>query len=405
MNAERLDFRFEGGVVSGVAGQSIGSALHAAGVRVLSSSFKYRRPRGLYCVAGACPNCAVRVDGLPGVPACVTPLRGGEIVERDRRSSVMDPVPDRISRWVPAGFYYHRLPRRPWLWLRTERVLARIAAAGRLPDPDAAAALLDGGFEERRVEVVVVGAGSAGLDAAAGAARAGSSVLVLERDHQPGGFLLSEPGGATRAGELVTAATGAGAELMLGATALGWFEEGLLAVATRSGLIALEPGRLVLATGSYERGLPFADGDRPGVMLAAGAQRMLVRDGVRPGGRIVVITDEPYGHAAAALLHGAGIDVSVVDRRPADAAHADAVDAGVPVLAGRTIAAAHGRRSVEAISVVGPNGRSRLPCDAVAIAVGRRPADELLLERLYAGSVILETAPERPPGVEVAGER
>ena len=44
---------------AGIAGQSIGAALHAAGIRVLSTSAKYHRPRGLYCVAGACPSCSV----------------------------------------------------------------------------------------------------------------------------------------------------------------------------------------------------------------------------------------------------------------------------------------------------------------------------------------------------------
>ncbi|MDQ4081643.1 MAG: (2Fe-2S)-binding protein, partial [Actinomycetota bacterium] len=159
MSAERVAFTFEGRTLTGIAGRSLGAALHAAGVRVLSRSQKYRRPRGLYCVARACPSCALRVDGLPGVPACVTPLRGGEIVERDRRGLKASGVLDRLSRLTPAGFYYERLARAPRLWRLAERVLARLAAVGRLPDGMAAARLADADFEHRVVDVAVVGGG------------------------------------------------------------------------------------------------------------------------------------------------------------------------------------------------------------------------------------------------------
>src|SRR5579863_5105106 len=79
-----VSFTFEGRTVSGFAGEPIAAALHASGVTVLSRSFKYRRPRGLHCMSGSCPNCSMRVDGLPGVMTCEEPLRGGERVERER---------------------------------------------------------------------------------------------------------------------------------------------------------------------------------------------------------------------------------------------------------------------------------------------------------------------------------
>lgn len=403
MSAERVVFTFAGRPVAGTAGQSIGAALHAAGLRVLSASLKYRRPRGLYCVAGACPNCGVRVDGVPGVVACTTPLRGGEAVERDRGGLALAPMLERLSPLTPAGFYYERLARSPRLWRRAERLLARLAGGARLPNARASGSLSNARFEHRRVDVAVVGGGAAGLSAAGEAARRGAGVVLVEQDDVLGGWLLSRPGGKNEASRLGDAARGAGAELLVGACAFGWYEEGLLAVATADGLLALEPQRLVLATGTYERGLPFADGDRPGVVLAAGAQRLLVRDGVLVGRNVVVVTDEAYGHAFAALVADAGARVTVVDRRPRDVARADAGDDRNPPHAETHVAAAHGRRAVEAVSLRGPAGAFRIACDAVCLAVGRRPADELLAQRRSAGSIALEESRELPPNVTVVG--
>jgi sarcosine oxidase subunit alpha len=359
---DRVPFTFEGRRLTGVAGQSLGAALHSAGVRVLSTSAKYRRPRGLYCVAGACPSCAVRVNGLPGVTACTTPLSGGELVERDRRGLDPGVTFDRLSRLAPAGFYYERFAGTPWLWRGAERVLARLAASGRLPDPKALEAV--GGFEVRRVDVAVVGGGRTGLEAAASAARDGSSVLLVERDREPGGWLLCEPGGRARADALVGAARAAGVELRVEATAIGWYDEGLLGVTSPAGLLAVEPGRVVLATGTYERGLPFEDGDRPGVFLAGGAQRLLVRDGVLCGRSVLVATGEEYGEVVAGLLHDAGARVELLD------------------LAAGELLRAHGRRRVEAATVRTAGRTRRVRCDAICLAVGRRPADELALQLL-----------------------
>src|SRR5262249_51309018 len=75
-----LTLTFEGRSVPAVAGQSIAAALYAAGVRVFGRSFKYHRPRGLFCVAGDCPNCLMNVDGRPNVRTCTEPARPGQVV-------------------------------------------------------------------------------------------------------------------------------------------------------------------------------------------------------------------------------------------------------------------------------------------------------------------------------------
>ena len=122
-----VTFEFEGRRVDGRPGQSIGAALHAAGTTTLGWSSKYRRPRGLRCMRGACPCCTVAIDGQPQ-PACMIPLAGGERVHRLRPRWGRLPL-DRLGALAPAGFYYERFRRSPRLWGRAERVLATLAGA------------------------------------------------------------------------------------------------------------------------------------------------------------------------------------------------------------------------------------------------------------------------------------
>src|SRR3989442_11201621 len=79
---KRLVFEFEGRRIEAFEGDTIGSALYAAGVRIFSRSFKYHRPRGLLCVSGQCPNCMINVDGEPNVRCCSARARGGMKVHR-----------------------------------------------------------------------------------------------------------------------------------------------------------------------------------------------------------------------------------------------------------------------------------------------------------------------------------
>ena len=140
---ERIDrerpvsFSFDGKQVEAFEGDTIGSALHAAGHRVLSRSFKYHRPRGLFCCAGQCPNCLVEVDGWPGVRACTEPVREGMKVEHmnaspSLRFDVMRATDIFGSRLTPPGFYYKTFIRPRRLWPLYEKVLRNAAGLGRL---------------------------------------------------------------------------------------------------------------------------------------------------------------------------------------------------------------------------------------------------------------------------------
>lgn len=351
MMTEDLRFSFEGRDVTARPGQSIAGALHAAGVRVLGWSPRYRRPRGFRCGTGTCPGCTLRVDGLPGVLACMTPVRGGERVERIRPWLHWLPA-DRIGWLVPAGFQGGRLFRSPLVWRLAAPLLARLA--GQAPLPAVGAIPGRGTFAERSVDVLVVGAGETGLRAAADEAGSGRSVLVVDRDTDPGGSLLLEPGGAAVGERLAAEARAAGAEIRLCATAIGAFDDGVEGIVIDGGLLAVHAARTIHACGARDGEVSLPDGDRPGVMLASAVLRLIVREGVQPGRRAVVVEAGGETASLVALLEQAG--VAVVARC-------------VP----ESVTAIHGRSWVTGVTA----GVRRIPSDLVVVAGPRRPADEL----------------------------
>lgn len=349
-----LTFTFEGRAVRAREGQSIAAALLQDGERVLSHSAKYRRPRGLRCGTGSCPGCLLRVNGEPGVLSCMTPVRAGDVVERERpfaRALPLDALPKKLTR---AGFYYERA-KTVGQWKRAAPWLARIAGVS---DPPSADPRAIGAFEERAVDSLIVGAGRAGLEAAIERGGDGHSVLVVERDYRAGGRLLNSDEGRARAAELLAAAQDKGVEVLLGATAIGTFDEGVCVVVTSDRMLVLEPGEIVRAAGSIDREYALPDGDRPGVMLSGAVRRLVGREGVRPGSRAVIAAADPAeGAELAELLRDAGVEVAGSWQPQA-------------------IRSVHGRTCVKAVSVQEVAGSKRVECDLLVLAVGRREADE-----------------------------
>lgn len=352
-----LRFRFEGREVPARDGQTVAGALWGAGIRTLSWSSKFRRPRGLRCGAGACPGCTVRVNGLAGINACETPIRGGEVVERVRPRLRWLPA-DRLGFLVPAGFQGARWLRSKAVWDVAERVIAHLAGHGGLADPDALDRQPVPVAAHVTVDLLVVGAGARGLTAATAAGAAGRSVLLIERGPMPGGRLLDAFAGAPEAEAMAAAARAAGVDVRCGATSLGAFDDGIVAIAHAGGLLLVHAREVVNATGSLDREVVLPDGDRPGVLLATAATRLVVREGVLPGRRIVLV-QTPAGAEVARGLQGllAASGVAVV-----------------AIVAPSDVRAIRGREHVRAVTLAG--GR-RIACDAVVVAAGRRPADEL----------------------------
>lgn len=427
-SGREIVFDFEGRQLRAIEGESVAAALIANGLRVFGRSTKYHRPRGYRCGHGHCSCCAMRVDGLPGVRTCATTVHPGMNVEREHAWPTADHdvlrASELLSPLMPPGFYYRWFRRSPRLFGVFERSLAHVAGQGRMPSI-AAINRLSAAHCERVTtsDVLVVGGGVAGMSAALAAADQGAHVLLLERDDCLGGQAVDESVVRAESDDNVSSAESSGATQAVGlasqvirhqgigvltrADAIGWYEEGTIAVDLHPDLLLVDPSAVVLATGSYELGLPFPNCDLPGVMLASGAQRLLSRYNVRPGSTAVVVTLDDSAYAVALQLVASGVEVHCV----ADCRAAEQVDErltsalkrkDIAVLAGVTALHAHGFNRVSSISLRSSSSAEalsrRFPCDLVCVSAGFRPAHELEYQALCRGKVTLSMLSSAEPG-------
>jgi len=420
--SKTLSFTFDGKPVTALGGDTIGSALYAAGQRTFSRSFKYHRRRGLMCCAGHCPNCMVAVDGAPGVRACTEPVREGMTVEHLNAQPGLEfdamAVTDALGGpFTPPGFYYKTFIRPRRLWPLYEWVLRHAAGLGRLPQRQAERTWRTE-YRRRHADVLVIGGGHAGLSAAIAAAELGADVVLADEGPEPGGRLLWE-GGHEQARALTRRAREAGVEILTSAPALGHFD-GLVPVWQGSTLHQVRARQHVYATGAIEQPLVFPGNDLPGVMLSAGARRLATLYGVRPGTRAVVASTSDRGLLAASALAELGIDVlAVADLRRTPSPASELLrEQGIETLHGWTVVEASGRRAVTGVTLApaadgggagaAGAGPRQLECDLLLVAGGEAPATALIAQ---AGGRT-EYDPERghfrlaelPPGVWAAGE-
>ncbi|MDA2810942.1 2Fe-2S iron-sulfur cluster-binding protein [Nocardiopsis sp. RSe5-2] len=354
-----VSFRFDGRDLQGFAGDTLASALLAQGVHQVATGIRYGRPRGVLAAGPEEPNALVQIEKPfpePMLTATTVELREG-------LEAVGLPGQGRLS-----------------------------------PDPDPAR--YDAVHEH--CDVLVVGAGPAGLSAALAAARSGARVVLADADTEFGGGLL-----------------GSG-EMLDHAPALEWVERARAELARRSEvrllprttvtghydanyLIAVEDRgpdaftrqrtwhirahEVVLATGAHERPLVFADNDRPGTMLAGAARTYLHRYAVLPGRRAVVFTTDDGAYAAALDLCGAGVEIAaVVDARPEAPPFwaKRCAEQGIPVRTGHAVVGTTGEEHVTGarVAALDPDTGALGPeehhaCDLLLVSGGWNPAVHL----------------------------
>jgi sarcosine oxidase subunit alpha len=414
-------FTFNGQSFAAYEGDTIASALAAAGIRTFSRSFKYHRRRGLMCVAGNCSNCLVQVDDEPNVRSCITPVQTGMAVrsqnawpslERDVMS-----LAQRAERFLPTGFYYKGFMRPKALWPLYERVLRRSTGLGRV-HADTKPRHPEKVY--KHADVAVIGGGPAGLRAAQAAAQAGARVIVMETEAALGGHLRWATHDVSGKPAFKYAATLAdevrgleNVEVLTDTTVFGCFEQNWIAAAQGDRLLKLRARAVVVATGAYESPALFENNDLPGVMLGSGAQRLARLWGVSPGTRVVVASANRRGLQVALELADAGMEIAAVAEmraQPDEDLVAALASAQITLLTETTVAAAYGRRGVESAELYSLRGgqANEIGCDVLAVSQSLVPANELLFQAgsrpAWDGALNVFVPSSLPPQMFAAGD-
>ncbi|MEE8188961.1 MAG: 2Fe-2S iron-sulfur cluster-binding protein, partial [Kiloniellales bacterium] len=413
--SQPLGFRFDGADYQGYAGDTLASALLANGVHFVGRSFKYHRPRGIFSAGPEEPNALVQLgEGArtdPNQRATQVELVEGLSAASQNRWPSLDfdvgAVNNRLSRFLPAGFYNKTFMWPAALWMRYEQVIRHAAGMGKAPearDPDR----YDKTYAH--CDVLVVGAGPAGLAAALAAGETGARVILVEQDAALGGGLLAardEKIGTKSALDWV-AKTRAELDkldevtLLSRTTAYGYFDHNFLALIERvTDHLADKPEQLprhrlwkvrarqvVLASGAIERPLVFAGNDRPGIMLADACRTYVNRYAVKPGRKAALFTNNDGAYQAALDMAAAGIEIAaIIDARaePEGPATERAEAAGLPLLSGHAVIGTSGNKRIRQLRVARLNGDGTgvtgegqpLDCDLLAVSGGWSPTVHL----------------------------
>jgi len=408
-----------GSPYQGYEGDTVASALLANGINVVGRSFKYSRPRGIMTAGIDEPNAILQLGKkgetqTPNVRATEQPLfeglactsvKGWPNVDND----VMSLVGKAGGSVMGPGFYYKTFMFPSSFWLTYEAVIRKAAGLGRSPkEPDSETY----DHMNHHTDVMVVGAGPAGLCAALAAAKTGVDVLLVDNHAKAGGEITAR----------------ASAQLVDGVPATGWVDtivaelnrlpnvkvllntlvngchdhNFLTAVESRQDHLApkhrtdkvrqrmhkIRAGELVLATGAHERPLVFANNDVPGCLTAGAVVTYIKQYAVAPGKVLVLGTNNDSGYEAALAWHEAGLAVAAIaDARQnvSSDAHQAAVDAGIKVITGSVVTEVIGGKRVKGAVIAKTNADCTevdvelddIECDTVATSGGYSPVVHL----------------------------
>jgi methylglutamate dehydrogenase subunit C len=430
-----IRFSFDGNALQGFGGDTLASALMANGVRLVGRSFKYHRPRGIFSAGPEEPNALVELRSgarrEPNTKATTVELFDGlEAASQNRWPSLafdVHAINQLASPLLVSGFYYKTFMWPAAFWEKLyEPAIRGAAGLGRLSgeaDPDT--------YEKAYAfcDLLVIGAGPAGLAAALTAGRAGARVILAEDDFVTGGRLNSEtheidgaPGGiwAKRVEEELKALPNV--RIMRRTSVFGTYDGEYGAVERVADHLPVPPAftprqrlwkivarETILATGAVERGIVFGGNDTPGIMLASAMRTYVNRFAAAPGRHIAVFTASDDGWRTAFDLRSAGVAVAcVVDIRTKVAPEVVALAGDIKVFLGGRVTDARGGRALKSIAVMDAIGnRSTIAVDALAVSGGFNP-DIALSTHLGSKPAWSEPkaaflAAQLPDGMAVAG--
>ncbi len=427
-----LNFTFDGRAFQGHPGDTLASALMANGVRLMGRSFKYHRPRGVLSAGSEEPNALVELRGgarqEPNTRATVAELFEGLSARSQNRwpSLAFDAmaINDRFSNFLTAGFYYKTFMWPAAFWEKLyEPIIRRAAGLGSISlqdDPDG----YDKGF--LHCDLLIIGAGPAGLAAALTAGRAGAQVILADEDFAPGGRLnaetltLGDATGAEWAAATLAELSGLpNVRLMTRTTVIGAFDHGIYGAVERVSDHLATPAagqprqilwriysrRALLCAGAIERPIAFENNDRPGVMLAGAMRAYANRWAATPAHKVAVFTNNDDGHKTAVDLLAKGVQVAAVIDTRKDAPRI----ADCELLAGAEVTDTRGRLGLKFVSVRLADGSERmLECGALGVSGGWNPNVHLTCHqrgRPVWNDQISAFVPgkDTPPGLTVAG--
>lgn len=411
-----VTFSYNNREYQGYQGDTIASALLANGVDILGRSFKYARPRGIVASGAAEPNAVLQIGSkpetqVPNVRATqqsiyeglvCRPTNGWPSVDKD----MMGLVGKLGGRMMPPGFYYKTFMYPQNMWKTYEKYIRKAAGLGTAPegrDPDVYDKM------NHHCDVLVVGAGPAGLTAALTAARSGARVILADEQNEFGGHLLDtqqmlngKPAIDWVNEVVAELKTYPDVTLLLHATVNGYHDQNFVTIhqqltdfvgetangKIRSRLHRVRAGWVVLATGAQERPLVFANNDLPGSMLPSAISAFINRFAVAPGEKLVVMTTNDDAYQCALDWKASGREVvAVVDTRANP--QGDLIDKaraqGIRVITGSAVIEAKGKKHVDGVLVASIDAKGEaltgkpqsLTCDTLASSGGWSPVVHL----------------------------
>jgi len=390
-----IGFSFDGRQYQGFEGDTLASALMAHDIRLVGRSFKYHRPRGIMTAGSEEPNALVTL-GLdagqePNVRATTTELYEGLLARSQNcwpsLNWDLQSLNDLAAPFLGAGFYYKTFMWPRCFWERVyEPVIRRAAGLGALSGR-ADTAKHERGFAF--CDLLIIGAGPAGLMAAWTAAKSGADVIICDEDTRLGGRLNVEthevggkPGLDWAAGITAKLTALENVRVMTRTTVTGAYDQGTYGALERLAPdVVMRKGaaketfwrivakRSILAAGALERPVAFRNNDRPGIMMASAVRAYVNRWRVSPGRSVAVFGNTGDAHRTAADLIKAGVHVSaLIDARP----HATC-DLDVPFYPGALVCNTEGRKGLEAVSVMDASGKQKIQADCLAMSGGWNP--------------------------------